>query len=217
MKSLERRTQHKETQQQINRLLVLNTNPGIRLLMNNIRADTLGGQPIRENLTLLGTAMGILYLQDKSTEKIGLEQTLPLVMAIPRGGTDMGNGIAQVMQTLCLYTNDGNNRRRDLPLLPATFPFGKEIDELIITDAITASGQTASKTITEANKAASIGKVVYITGLATPQGILKLLEEHENLSIITADIEEESMWVEKDGKNVLFVSNVGDIGDLASK
>ncbi len=217
----------KESLKHEDRFTILSAHPGVSALLYRIRSDATGGQPIRDNLATLGISLAMAHMQDKivSTESaqapFGLipkpQLTTPIVLAIPRGGTAMGEGIAKATDSQCILTNDGKDKNPNEPLLPSVFPFGENIPEVILTDTVVASGDTVDKTIMALNQAAKIQNIVLITGIITPQGMEHLLQRHQNLSIVAGTIENNHSWIEKDGKRILFIHGIGDIGDLASK
>lgn len=208
-------------------LTILNSHPTVMRLLYAIRSDAEGGVHLRNNLEILGTSLGLQYMQFQSLSIQKVPGPFgdvpfpsfhpPLVLAIPRGGTALGEGIAKATGSTLLLTNDGQGKEPNKPLLPQSFPYGEHIPEVILADTVTATGQTVLKTMKELTEKAQIGKITYITALSTPYALREIASSYPQVDIITGDIEEQSSWMRKDGKPSLFINGIGDVGDLVSK
>lgn len=191
--------------------------PVLDSLLSAIRTDETGGEPFRRNLANLTTFMGKEWQEAVGLERSGYQESI-VGIAIPRGGIPIGTGLKQVLFSYSHFeTNDGKDRHISEPLLPADFPH-QPINHVIIADAVIGSGQTIIRTVEEVSKIARVRFFHVFSTVASSLGIKEILRTHPyGLRICTACVENQFEWVIKDGKPVLFVTGIGDAGELVSK
>lgn len=190
------------------RIAVLDHNPSIIGILGLIRKDVVGGEPFRSNLFNLAlTMMGLQQGSGKPS----------ILIDVPRGGSPMTNGIAKYhnFEVPLLRANTGENKDPEKPLLPSRL--SGYFSEIVLTDAIVASGKTILDLLAVLDKQIKVKKITVVTAISTPQGMHAILDNFPRTDIITATVEEKCEWVDIDGKKVLFVADVGDVGTLASK
>lgn len=129
----------------------------------------------------------------------------------------MGRGLARLTGVKCLYTNDGDRKSPDKPLLPLSFPVGSTVRSVALADTVTATGATADRALQAIRDSVRVDRFVYVTALITPIGVERLLDKYPNLTIVTAAVETRYEWRVRDGRESLFVHDVGDVGDLVSR
>jgi len=176
--------------------------------ISSIRKSTKGGYSFRAHLNELAFSMLTEYYKFNS-------YILPdFILDVPRGGTPMSKGCKRFYNSIpIIQANSGANCNPLLPLIPAELPIVN--NGIIIVDSIIASGKTLINILDELCIKISV-PITILSAIATPLGIDAILAKYPDVYIISGTLEPECNWVTIKNKKVLFVSNVGDIGELVS-
>ncbi len=132
-----------------------------------------------------------------------------VLVGIPRGGYPMLAGAREFSHDGLVVTNDGGEKRSDLPLLPENFR-DMTVSALILVDPVLDTGKTVRRTLTACEQnGVKAEKVILLTVIAHPPTVGTLLQEYPNLSIISADTES-GIIPQPDGSR--WLAGFGDAG-----
>lgn len=186
--------------------------PGMSPLLAFIRADRIGGEPLRQNISSTAQIMGREWLSEKNQGKSGL------VIGIPRGGRYMGIGLSKVTPMYkSIETNHGIDRDPNAPIVQLDVIKPQKI---LIADTALFSGKTVMNTlecilpqVTENTEISVFIAIAFILGLQQVCG------RFGNVNFYVGEIEMKSRPIYDPHFVRLFqtLANMGDIGELVSR
>lgn len=186
----------------------------VKRILHSIRNDNRGGRAFRSNLKRLAFILGSNLVREwKSVVSIN---NFPVIIDIPRGGEPFGEGLKVLFPaSFHCHTYYDSRIKPEMFLLPANFPKA-ELQNVIIADTVLATGQTIEKAIRAIRKVIRAKHIFVITGVASLVGIRFLTRKYPDLLIYAGCIETKYKWLKKDGKLILQVHGIGDVGELVS-
>lgn len=137
-----------------------------------------------------------------------------LAVAIPRAAYPFMEGGLQEAQLPVLYTNDGGFKDSSKPLIPDDLP-SMRLDYLLIWDPVIDTGATYERTVRALNERGVIAdNIIAVAVITHPPTAEVLLGRHPNLSIVTFDLEPET--IPAPTGNGRWLAGFGDIGGVVA-
>ncbi len=199
--------------------IILN-NPLIQHKLSIIRSKKTGTKEFREIIGEIATFLCYEAMEDAVLEEVEIETPMGKTKAqkldenqyafvpILRAGTGMLDGLVKAMPNakighVGLYRNEET-------LKPVRYYYKMPSDianrEVIVLDPMLATGGSANDTITML-KEDGVTKIKFLCIIAAPEGIQKLEEEHPDVKIYTAAVDEKLNDIG------YIVPGLGDAGD----
>ena len=196
------------------------TNPIIQHKLSIIRNKKTGTKEFREIIGEIATFLCYEAMSDAKLQTIEVETPIGTTkvknldenqyafVPILRAGTGMLDGLVKVMPNakighVGLYRNEET-------LKPVRYYYKMPQDiakrEVIVLDPMLATGGSAIDTITML-KEDGVKKIKFLCIIAAPEGILKLQEQHQDVQIYTAAVDEKLNDIG------YIVPGLGDAGD----
>ncbi|MCI8636295.1 MAG: uracil phosphoribosyltransferase [Clostridia bacterium] len=196
------------------------TNPIIQHKLSIIRNKNTGTKEFREIIGEIATFLCYEAMSDAKLQTIEVETPMGTTkvktldenqyafVPILRAGTGMLDGLVKVMPNakighVGLYRNEET-------LKPVRYYYKMPQDianrEVIVLDPMLATGGSAIDTITML-KEDGVKKIKFLCIIAAPEGILKLQEQHQDVQIYTAAVDEKLNDIG------YIVPGLGDAGD----
>ncbi len=196
------------------------TNPIIQHKLSIIRNKNTGTKEFREIIGEIATFLCYEAMSDAKLQTIEVETPIGTTkvktldenqyafVPILRAGTGMLDGLVKVMPNakighVGLYRNEET-------LKPVRYYYKMPQDianrEVIVLDPMLATGGSAIDTITML-KEDGVKKIKFLCIIAAPEGILKLQEQHQDVQIYTAAVDEKLNDIG------YIVPGLGDAGD----
>lgn len=137
-----------------------------------------------------------------------------LAIAIPRAAYPFMQGGLREVSLPVLYTNDGGFKDPSKPLIPHDLP-PMHLEYLFIWDPVIDTGATYERTLGELERrGVSANKTVAVAVITHPPTAEVLLARHPDLSIVTFDLESDT--IPAPSGNGRWLSGFGDIGGVVA-
>lgn len=190
------------TEEKPTKLIVCNNLPGVPELITQIRADRIGGQPLRDRLYILAKIMGEYWQECNPVRNNGA------IIGIPRSGISMSEGLRDLLPNYSYYFGFGSNGLEK----------GQRPESILIADAVINTGETIIEVMRSLQIDGRQNNFFVFSVVVTEQGINKLLSAYPDLIIYAGEMEKTvSIFDHYRRRLVTTIPNIGNIGALVSR
>jgi len=187
--------------------------PQVKDLVEAIRADRVGGEPLRQRFRALAQIMGTNWLDEKEHP-----QPFSTIIGIPRSGIPMAEGLRQIIPfQAMIQANLGLNR--NLTAAPLDLGRSDYGNDFVLADSVIFSGRTLLEILECLREQNDAANITIFAALASPEGLERVLRRYPDINFQIAQIEPHtrSYWDHQLYRVVTTMSGVGNFGQLVSR